>query len=350
MASILDQYFNFVRRLIPQEVQENAVGLDIGSGECKLVEIKKTGNTFQLLDWAVEPVKNENVAKTIKLIMERLKNPCKALSTAVFGKGTLIRFIDMPRMALQDLKNSFSIEADKYFPFPADQIYTDCYILDPEGKGKQMAVMAAAAKKEIIDARVKFLTDLGFQVHFIGINPIALTNVVNVLGIRKENDQAAVALLDLGESISNLTILVNRLPRFTRDIFVGGRDFSKRISNALNITIEEAEKLKRNPQPRLDEIMSACETIIMNVVQELRLSFDYFCTEKNQEIAELFLTGGGSMLDGITMLFEKNLEIKTTLWDPLGSLSIDPNLSKEELQKNSFKLGVTLGLALYQYD
>ena len=114
-------------------------------------------------------------------------------------------------MSLADLRNSFNIEADKYFPFARDQIYIDCYILDPLGKSKDMAVMAAAAKKELIDKRIKLLTDLGLQVDFIGINPVALANVINVLGYGdKEEKNTGIALLDMGDSVSNLIILVNR--------------------------------------------------------------------------------------------------------------------------------------------
>ena len=43
-----------------------------------------------------------------------------------------------------------------------------------------MAVMAAAAKKDIIDQRVKLFSDIGLQVNFIGMNPIALANAIHV--------------------------------------------------------------------------------------------------------------------------------------------------------------------------
>ena len=229
MSFLLTAYLNVIKRFILPKSDGTSVGIDIGAGDCKLVELKKDGDSFTLLNWAVEPIKTGDVTQTLKKILERLDTPCKNLYTSVFGKGTLIRYIDMPRMSLEDLRNSFAIEADKYFPFAQNQVYTDCFILDPEGKEKRMLVLAAAVKKEIVDQRVRLLTDLGFQVNFIGINPIALANVLNVLNAHYQHDKgAATAFLDMGDSVSNLTIMVNNLPWFTRDVSVGGRDSRKR--------------------------------------------------------------------------------------------------------------------------
>ena len=382
MHHLLDKYFSLVRKFIPAEQKVSAVGLDIGTGECKAVELNRTEAGYELLNWVIEPVHNGDVKASAQKIFSQLTASCQSLYTSVFGKGTLIRYIDMPRMSLEDLKSSFDIEADKYFPFAQNQIYTDCFILDAKEKSKNMSVMAAAAKRELIDRRIKLLEELGMPVEFVGLNPIVLANALSVLGEditqpaatptivdqkeKKEDNSGAkqedakkdkgvdtrstVALLDMGESVGNLTILVDHLPWFTRDIFIGGRDFTKSISNALGISFQEAEKLKRNPEGKQQEVALACDTVIMNMVQELRLSIDYFATEKNREIDKLLITGGASMLEGITETFEKSLEIAVKTWNPVKLLRKAPGLAEEGLDRNSFKLGVALGLALYQYD
>lgn len=356
MPSLLDNrflqaYFNLIRRFIPTKPEGTSVGLDIASKECKIVQVAKSGNDFRLVDWAIQPMNGSNAAETIQKMLGDLKEPYTSIYTSVFGKGTLIRYISMPRMSMDELKTSFEIEADKYFPFAQDQIYTDCCILDEQGKEKQMAVMAAAAKKEIIDDRVKLLDSVGIKPDFIGINPIALANVINVLGIKDEPDQqSAVALLDMGESVSNLSILIDRRPYFTRDIFIGGQDLTKRISSAMNISFEDAEKLKRDPGDKAQELLDVCEAAISNVVKELRLSFDYFGTEKNKDVSCLLLTGGGSMLNEIYKVFEKNLEVPVKQWNPLDSLEGVSEESKKEMGNRSLKMGVALGLALYDYD
>ncbi|VAX37707.1 hypothetical protein MNBD_UNCLBAC01-161 [hydrothermal vent metagenome] len=348
MYPLLGKYFSLIQKVIPSKTEGVSVGLDIGTGDCKLVQVQGSLDGCVLKYWAVESIENGDTVGTIRRMFEKLSIPCEVVYTSVFGKGTLIRYINMPKMPLEDLRNSFAIEADKYFPFSKEQIYTDCYILDEEIKGSQMPVMAAATKKELIDARVKLMTELGFHPGFIGINAVALANVVNVLKLNeKKDDDMSIAFLDMGESISNLTIMINNLPWFTRDIFSGGQEFTKRLSNTLEISLDEAEEIKRNPGDKKQEVLNICESAVANMVRELRLSFDYFSTERNQEISTLYLTGGGSMLDGIVEIFEKNLDVCVTQWKPFDALKFSSEIDVELLKQKAPKLGVALGLALY---
>src|SRR5262245_13394273 len=112
MSKILYTYLSLVRKLIPKKIEAPAVVLDIGSYSCKLLELKKTGNTYEILNWGIDPIENADVASSVKRLLKRLNIDSKSPYTAVFGKGTLIRFIEMPRMALEDLKKSFELEAD----------------------------------------------------------------------------------------------------------------------------------------------------------------------------------------------------------------------------------------------
>ncbi|MCD4781483.1 MAG: pilus assembly protein PilM [Candidatus Omnitrophica bacterium] len=353
MSNILDGYFGLIRKLIPdQQKKVYSVGLDIGPAECKLVQLAKHADKIELVNWAIEPVIDGRLADTIQKIITSLDAVSKSVYTAISGKGTLIRFIEMPVMSIEDLRNSFALEADKYFPFAQEDIYTDCFILDPNPKGKMMNVMAASAKKELIDQRVKLLSELGYHVDFIGLNPIAQINIINMLDITEDDvsKDKAIAILDMGESVSNLTIVINKMPWFIRDIFIGGQDFTKRISNALGVALKEAEEIKKNPGAKKQAVSNACELATMNIIRELRLSFDYFSTEKDIPIDKLFLTGGGSMLQGVAETLEKNLGIEISCWNPLSSLSLPEDMPQEDINKKFLKLGVAIGLALYEYD
>jgi len=198
---------------------------------------------------------------------------------------------------------------------------------------------------------MQLISSLGYQADFIGLNPAALVNALNVSLEKEEEGQVeTVALLDIGESVSTFMIIANKSPRFTRDIFVGGIDFTKRISNTLGISLEEAEELKCQPAKRASEVKAACESTLMNIVQELRLSIDYFSTEKSKEVNKLLVTGGGSLLDGIVDILGNNLELEVESWNPLNALAVPSEIDADELNKKAFQLGVAFGLALYEYD
>ncbi len=346
----LKQYLNVVNHWIPSASQGSSIGIDIGVNECRFIEIIKLNQSFEVLGWACESMAEEDIGSVFKKILAKAKYPSKSPYVAVYGKGTLIRYISLPRMSLFDLKKSFIIEAERYFPFPSDQIYTDCFILDPKEKTKQMLALVAAAKKDLIEERIKLLSGLGLQPFFVGINPIALANAFHVLGeSQEENKDSSVALLDIGETVTSLIIFKNRLPWFTRDIFLGQQDILKKISHEQKISLPEAERLATSAE-KTENWLALCETEIMQIVQEVRLSFDYFTTEKNQEINRLLLTGVAAKIRGLSELLEKNLEIKVSLWDPLIQLKKTSESLASLTEKDSLKMGVALGLALYQYD
>jgi type IV pilus assembly protein PilM len=349
MRGFLKSYLSFIQRFIPTKVEGNSVGLDLGAKTCKLLEIKKTDKGFELVQWSEEKVA-ENLSTTVSNLVSSCQEPPESVYTSIFGKGTLIRYIKMPRMSLDDLRGTFSIEADKYFPFPQEQIYTDCYILNPQDKSKEMTVLAAAAKRELIDQRIQILNSAGVTPELIGINAIALANIINTLGIEGVEKDQTIAILDIGDSVSNLSILRNNIPCFTRDIYLGGRDFTKRITNMLGIESDVADEIKKTPGDKKEEIVAACESLLMNLMQELRLSFDYFSAENNTPVTRLLLIGGGSRFPSMSSFFAEHLEVEAEYWNPLTALTIDENINKEELDQKAHQLGVALGLALYNYD
>ncbi|MBF0484679.1 MAG: type IV pilus assembly protein PilM [Candidatus Omnitrophica bacterium] len=351
MNKFLDSYFKTIKKFLPEKTSETSVGIDIGSGECKLIELQKKADGYEVVNWSIRPVDNNDIPAALKAMLAKLGSGKRSIYTSVSGRGTLIRYIELPHMSLEDIKSSFSLEADKYFPFAQNEIYSDCFIVDNENKKKPMYIMAAVAKKDMVDQRIKLLSDMGIKVDFIGLNPVALANVINVLGVGEEGkSDKAVAVLDIGGSISNLSIFIKGNPWFTRDIFVGGKDFTKRISNLLGVDMNQAEMLKTSPGDQLEKILEACDSAVMNIVQEIKLSFDYFTTERNLEIGKLLLTGGASRLEGLPERMAKHLEIPVNYWDPINLVKVSSDLSKDELKKESLKLGVALGLALYNYD
>ena len=348
LKTLLDLYLAFIKRFIPEPISRPVVGLDLGTHTCKLVELKTSSGGVELVNWAMVPVSGGDYKAAVRTALSKLTVPTTVISTAVYGKGTLVRYLDMPRMGAEELRRSFSFEVDKYFPFPKDQVYTDCHILNAKEKENRMLVLATAAKKDIVTQRMDLLKELGLEADFITINSMALVNAFGALSRAAASAPArsATALLDIGERVSTLVITVQGEPRFTRDIFLGGFDMTTSVSNALGMDFRSAENLKCAPQPRLEEVLHSCESVLLNLISEVRLSFDYFVTEKNISINEVILTGGGSLLEGLPEIFVKNLEIPAKRWALMEQIKLAPGVNAGELAKNINCFGVAVGLAL----
>jgi type IV pilus assembly protein PilM len=203
----------------------------------------------------------------------------------------------------------------------------------------------AAVKKEMLDERLKLFKEAGLELNCVTINSIAIANAFKRLGPPATASGKAKAVLDIGGSASCLMIFKDSSPRFARDIFVGSQELTRKIANALGIDPAQAESLKLKPGEQLPQVIEACDMPINNLITEIRLSMDYFMTEKNIQVDELFLGGGGSLLKGIEGMFEKNLGLPVKNWDPLVGAHLNPSVSKD-IQTYAAQFGVALGLGL----
>jgi type IV pilus assembly protein PilM len=353
LKDILNIYLDLVKRFVPAAKTRSLVGVDLSAGSCKMVELKTGQSGPELIGWAIEPIAAGDAKEALRKVLGKLNQPTTKINTAVYGKGTLVRYLEMPKLGLEDLRKSFAFEVDKYFPFPKDQIFTDCHILNAREKENKILVLAAAAKKEMVTQRQGLLKELGLEADFITLNSLAISNLFpssgprnNAAGEAAVAKATAVAVVDIGEKISNLTIISNGEPRFTRDIFLGGEELTLAISHALAVDLKNAEELKCSPGDQKEEVAKAGESWVTNLSGEVRLSFDYFVTEKNIPVTEVLLTGGGALAEGLAEAFGKCLEMPVRLWDPLANIKVAEGLPVPELKKQVNRLSVAIGLAL----
>ncbi|MBI3601709.1 MAG: type IV pilus assembly protein PilM [Candidatus Omnitrophica bacterium] len=344
----LHQYLNFINRFLPKSRLTAVVGIDIGTSSVKAVEIARTNNSFEIHRWALESIEGTDTKAAVKRLFSRMNIKDQTPVTSVAGKGALIRYIDMPRMTPEELRKSFVYEIDKYFPFDPQTIYTDCYITDPQSKEKKMSVLVAAAKKELVDERIQLFKEVGMNLTYVTTDAIAMANAFEQLVTDETTPTAAKAILDIGGMVSSLMILKDHSPCFTRDIFIGSQEMSKQIANILGVDLAKAEEIKRAPAEMFNEVIQACEAPLDNLIGEIHLSLDYFMTEKNVQVAELFLVGGGSLLKGIEGVFEKSLNIPVKIWNPLAGLRLGAEMASSDIHLFSSQLGVAIGLALTQ--
>lgn len=351
----LAQYFKFIRSLISAHNDAGVVGLDLGTNVCRAVKIIPQKGSFELTGFLSVPFKENDVKSALSSVVRTFsqeKRPPLFVG-GVSGRGTLVRYIDMPRMSLSDLRKAFSIEVERYFPFPKDTIYTDCHVLDPESADRRMSVLIAAVKREMVDSRLKLLKESGVELAALTINSVALANaaIFFSLGLNPggvTNSAFASALLEINESHAHLMIFVNGVPRFSRDIFIGTGEMIKRISNACALS-PEAARAALFSFSEDERVLRIVETVVANLLAEVRLSFDYFGNEKNIPITRLFLLGEGVMAVGLEKGFARAIDGPVAVWDPFSVVSIGSGVDKKMLAAEGKSAITALGLALNEY-
>src|SRR2546422_2549286 len=105
-----------------------------------------------------------------------------------------------------------------------------------------MDVLLVAVKKDKILNHTNVLAQAGKTPVVVDIDAFALQNCFEV---NYDPDPGqTVALLNVGASVMNINIVRGGVPLFTRDVSVGGNQYTDALQKELDLSFEDAERLK----------------------------------------------------------------------------------------------------------
>ena len=197
----------------------STVGLDIGSGFVKMVQVDHAGEQPEVSRVAMRPLlpdaivegeimDHSLVADTVSGLFEEIGMKGQDVVTAVGGHDVIIKKIEMDRMKESDARDVIRWEAEQHVPFDIKSVELDFQILDPEGEGMQMEVLLVAAKRELVDNKVSLLTDAGMNPGVIDVDAFALHNAFE--HNYPEAMDGIVALANVGHEVTNVTVVLPR--------------------------------------------------------------------------------------------------------------------------------------------
>jgi len=331
----------------------NVLGLDIGSYGIKAVELNTSGAQPVVTNFGYEEVGaggTEATIRALSTLVERCRFRASRVVSSVSGRNVIVRYVNVREMSDEDLKRSMQYEADKYIPFSTTEVVIDCQRLaGVEPATGEMKVLLVAVKRNVIEEHLDILKSAGLYPSIIDVDSFALGNAFNLCfaeEIKKEEKPKVRALVDIGATKTNINILWRLESRFTREVYVAGNDFTEAIARRLAVDPFEVERLKKEPGERESEIREAIGSILDDLQSEIQLSFDFYENEFEQEVDEIFLSGGSSVVPGVLESFSQAFNRPVQRWAPTDrlSLSLSPETA-EQARKTGPQLAVVVGLA-----
>ncbi|MEK7449033.1 MAG: type IV pilus assembly protein PilM [Planctomycetota bacterium] len=339
---------------------KSVVGLDIGSKSVKAVELTPVGSGYVVTGYASRELAGPDesaLKETLKEMFSGNHFKTKKVVTSVSGRSVIVRYIAMPEMANDELKNAIKYEASKYIPFEVEEVVIDCQRLEAGQKSaekdkapaKEMRVLLVAAKRAMIDKHVGLLEDSGLWPLVIDVDSFALGNALELhrtLSSEPIPADKTIALIDIGASKTNINIIQDNISYFTREIYIAGNDFTDAITKKLGCEPIEAEKIKRAPENRSDEVKEVVSSMLEDLCHEIHLSLDYFENQFDKSVDYLYLSGGGALLIGLDEVFEKTFDKRPVRWNPFEHLNIDTTqVNQDDIRKQFSQLTIAVGLA-----
>lgn len=342
-----------------------AVGLDIGAGSIKLCALKagKRGNfalqAFGMVQLPPEAIvdgalmNSTAVVDGIQELFASQKLKVKDVATSVSGHSVIIKKISLPQMTTEELEESIQWEAEQYIPFDINDVNIDVQILSSEStQAGQMDVLLVAAKKDMVNDYTEVITHAGLQPVVVDIDAFAVQNQfeINYELPRSET----VVLINIGASVTNINVLSHGISTFTRDISIGGAQFTDAIQKALNVSYDEAEALKIGgsgedsdavvPQ----EVERVLQTESEAIANEVQRSLDFYAaTSADAHISRIFLSGGSAKVPALVKTIESRTGVPVEVMDPFRNIEVPGGRFDESFLRSAAPIAaVSVGLAL----
>ena len=340
-----------------------ALGLDIGSSNVKLVQLKERKGGYALQAFGVAKLPPEtivdgalmNSAAVVEAIQDLLaeqKVKARDVAIGVRGHSVIIKKIQLPRMSQEELDESIQWEAEQSIPFDVKDVHIDTQILPtaPDATG-QMDVLLVAAKKDMIHDYTSVCAEAGLVATVVDVDAFAVQNAYEASYEPAEGE--TVVLINVGAAVTNINIIANGTTTFTRDVTMGGNAFTEEIQKQLNISYDEAEALKVGGQGESDAVVpQEVEHVIQGVAEqlagEIQRSLDFYAaTAADNRIARVYLSGGTARIPALFKVIEQRAGVPVEILNPFKAIEIDSRrFDPMTLTNAAASAAVAVGLAL----
>jgi type IV pilus assembly protein PilM len=188
------------------------------------------------------------------------------------------------------------------------------------------------------------------------ITPAQVLDYNAIRGVLGDSDdQSEVLAINVGAKSTNL-LFINPTGFLIRTITIGGNALSQNISDALGITFEKAENLKKGyfsqeivlaeDDPSIGVIQNASNQFLARASQEITRSIvTYKRLKKGKSPQKIFLTGRGALLPNLAQYLIDSQQLQVQYFDPLSSVIIDNGIKEKIKPLLPFMTSEAMGLA-----
>ena len=346
---------------------EALIGLDISSSAVKLLELSKSGSTYRVESYAVEPlpvaavvdnrVDDPNaVGEAIARAVNRAGTRTKNVAVAVSGSSVITKVITMSgSLSEADMEEQIKVEADQYIPYAIDEVNLDFQILgNADTSGSDVDVLLAACRSEQIDSVLAALDIAGLTPKVVDVESYALENACQFLAHQIEDNgkDKTVAVVDIGATSTSTLVLHNMATVYTRDQGFGGKQLTEDVMRHFGMSYEEAGKAKRFgnlPESYETEILPA---FIGDMAAQIDRSLQFFfsASSRYSKIDAVILAGGCAQIPNVAKVIQAKINIPTFIAQPFANMSVASRAKPSLLSKDEPALLIALGLAFRAFD
>lgn len=343
------------------------LGVDVSASNVKLVELVPGGKTGMRLErYAIEPIergaivdgtveKPEAVADALLRAIRRAGTKTRLAAMALPSSAVIAKRITLPAgLHEEDYELQVETEASQYIPFSIDEVRLDFQILGPSAQSEEdVEVLLAASRKEKVEDRVAIAEMAGLRPVVIDVEPYAARASIDHVTrfLPNQGEGMILAVFDIGQITTNLTVVLNGQTVFERDQHFGGSQLTQDIVRLYGLTLEEAELKKKSgdlPDNYASELLTP---FVEQGASEVARSMQFFFTSTPfTRVDRIFLAGGCAVTAGLAEAVAERTQVPTEIMSPFQGMEVAVGIRERQLRLDAPALMVGCGLAMRRFD
>ncbi len=353
--------------------KSSGVGVELTPEKVNLARLRKQGSSLKLETLASvelsEGIYEEGqildtaaMADAIQTVLTESKVKVKQATTAIPGRA-ITRVIPVPaELDDQELREMvLNQEASLYLPFPREEADVDYqklgFFVDEDGIEK-VQVLLVAVRKDITEPYIDVFQEAGLKLNVLETSSFALIRTIREQ-LRQFTPQEAAAVIDIEFESTEISIVVDGVPHFSRTVPIGTFQVQSALSRAMNLPPSRNTELLQGmtvPIQTMDTVGSpqmgntnpgttAMLRVLGELSDELRRSIDFYLNQgEEMEVAQLLLAGPGASIGQLDEFFAQRLSLPASQIDPISALSLEVDEEIPEVQRPGLATVIGLGL------
>ena len=340
------------------------VGVDISSTTVKLLELSVKNGRYWVESYAVMPLPENSVVEKSILnpeavadALERVVNLANPHTThvaiAVPTSMVIHKIIEMDAdMSDEEREVQIRMDAEQYIPFPLDEVSLDFEVLpDRLANPNRVNVLLVATRTENVDNRVEVLELAGLVAKVADVESYAMERAFSVFADTLPMGANTVGILDIGHTMTTLSVMQKGKIIYTREQVFGGRQLTQDVQSRYGLSFEEAGRAKKERTLPDDYDTEVLEPFLDAVAQQAARSLQFFFSSSQfNEIDHILLAGGIANIPGLAKLLQQKLGYRVTIANPFLQMGFSPQIDIKKIENDASSLMVACGLALRSFD
>lgn len=351
--------FKFNRKL-----KKGLVGVDVGCSSVKLLELSMKSGHYKVESYANVRLPEGTVVDNNIIDAEALSdalqmavdvgNPSTDLAAfAMSNTQVIYKTLEMDRDLSDDEREvQIRLDAEQYIPFPLDEVSLDFELLPTKPKQTdQVYVRLVATRTENLDAIGDALSYAGLTPKVVDVENLVLERAFAMFSGTLPLSAKTVAILDVGHTTMNLSVLADGSVIYTKEQMLGGKQLILDAQYRYSISYAEAEALLQDHQAIPDyqtEIIDPFMSAVLD--QATRALKVFFASSSHNQVDHIVLAGGVANLSGLAGYLQSELGYRVTVAYPFLNMSYSPQVNVNKFEQDAPALMLALGAALRSFD